>query len=376
MAAGEYLRMLLVPYPLNAMRSLSVETAASGAARAATAATVVAFALLIAWRRHDPLGRAGALLLVLPLLPSLPFPRLIGAFAEERSVYYASVGFCLLVGSVYVWLAGRSPRWVTPLVALAIAGAAAYGTVARLPVWRSNVTLLEAAALADPRDPAPHFMLVRIYMAEGDLESALAEADRAVAARPDDPGVAQMRTAILSRLGRWEESAAAARRAIELNPRDATSWANLGDALNQQGKTRDAVEACRRAVAIDSTLVNGWYNLGVALGAQGDLSGAASSYERAVALQPDNVAALNNLAAIYGSTGRLVEARDICLRVVGLAPKSIEGRMNLALAYLRLGDRENAAAEREQVRRLNRDAVRQLDEIFQAYRMEDAGRRR
>jgi hypothetical protein len=41
--------------------------------------------------------------------------------------------------------------------------------------------------------------------------------------------------------------------------------------------------------------------------------------------------------------------------------------MNLALAYLRLGDRESAARERETVRRLNPSAVRQLDEIFNQY---------
>jgi hypothetical protein len=41
--------------------------------------------------------------------------------------------------------------------------------------------------------------------------------------------------------------------------------------------------------------------------------------------------------------------------------------MNLALVYLRLGDREGAARERETVRRLSPNAVQQLDAIFQQH---------
>jgi len=40
--------------------------------------------------------------------------------------------------------------------------------------------------------------------------------------------------------------------------------------------------------------------------------------------------------------------------------------MNLALAYLRLGDRDGAARERESVRRLDPSAVHQLDQFFSA----------
>jgi len=373
-AFAECLRILALPHPLNAMRSLTVEGAA--AKRAAPFIAIVALLILIAWRWRDPVGRAGALLLVLPLIPSLPIPPFVGAFAEDRSLYYASVGFCLLIGSIYAWLA-RTPLALpgTAILAVALAGVAAFGTMTRLPVWQSNISLLRAAAAADPHDSTPHLALVRMYAASGDLEAALAELDLAIAIDPKNATAIQARTALLSRTGRWSESIASAKQAIALDPNDALSWANLGDALNQEGKIEEAIGACRRAVAIDSTLVNGWYNLGIALTAKGDIPGAVSAYETALTLQPRNVPALNNLAALYGSTGDLPRARDLYIQVVSLAPNSIEGRMNLALAYLRLGDREKAARERETVRRLNPNAVRQLDEIFGAYAPKPPARR-
>jgi tetratricopeptide (TPR) repeat protein len=377
MAAGDYLSMLVLPHPLNAMRSLTAEDAASAARRASALVALGLLALAVAWRWRDPLGRAGALLLVLPLLPALPFPSFIGGYAEERSVYYASVGFCLLVGSFYVagWATAGSRR-ATAAAGIALAALAAFGTLRQMPVWRSNVALLQAAAAADPDDPTADLMLSRIFAAEENWEAALAAVDRAIGIDSTTAGVIQMRTAILSRLGRWEAAAGSARQAVTLDPRDAVSWANLCDALTQLGDVPAAVAAGRRAVESDSASVSGWYNLGVALGAAGDVPGATAAYERAVALQPDNVLALNNLASVYGVAGRLEEARDLYLRVVGLAPNSIEGRMNLALAYLRLGDRVSAAAERDRVRRLNPSAVQQLDEIFKAYTPKFPGERR
>lgn len=369
MALLEYLKMLVLPYPLNALRSLRAVDVASWSARLAPFVALAALALVVVWRRRDPLARAGALLLLLPLFPALPLPFFVGSFAEERAAYFASVGLCLLVGSVYAWIARGRPK-LQPLLALAaisIAAAAAYGTLARLPVWRNNISLLRAAAAVAPQDPEPHLMLAAHFIRDGNLGAALEEIDRAIDVDPENQTAMAQKAMLMSRLGRYPESEIAARRAVELNPKDAVSFANLSDALLQQGKVAPAVEAGRRAVQVDSTIGNAWYNYGVALSTSGDVPGAIHAYRKAVALQPNNVLALNNLGALLGSTGKLEEARDLYVRLVASSPNSIEAHMNLALAYLRLGDRESAARERETVRRLNPSAVRQLDEVFNHY---------
>jgi len=375
MALLEYLKMLVFPHPLNALRTLHASEVASWTDRVAPFAALAVLALIVGWRRRDPLARAGALLLVLPLLPALPLPPFIGSFAVERGAYLASVGFCLIVASIYAW-AARSFPVVRPLLfvaAVAIAALAALGTLLRLPVWRDNVTLLFAAAAADPSDPEPHLTLVDYFGQARQWPAALAEIDRAIALDPKNHAAVAKRTAILSQLGRHSEAEASARHALELEPNDAASYVNLSDALLQQGKIAEGVDAARRATEIDSTIADGWYNYGVALAAHGDAAGAIRAYQRTIALRPDDILAINNLGTILGGTGKMEEARDLFVRLVALAPKSLQARMNLALAYLRLGDREGAAREREAVRKLDPGAVKRLDELFNAQVKEQPG---
>ena len=375
MALLEYLKMLVYPQPLNALRTLHSAEVASWTSRLAPFAALAALALVVVWRRRDPVARTGAVLLLLPLLPALPLPFFIGSFAVERSAYLASVGFCLIVASIYEWAARRLAA-VRPLLfvaAIAIAAFAGLGTLLRLPVWRDNIALLYAAATADPKDPEPHLTLVDYFGHARQWQAALTEIDRAIALDPTNHAAIAKRTAILSQLGRSSDAEASARRAIDLQPNDAPSYANLSDALLQQNKIEQGVDAARRATEIDSTFADGWYNYGVALAAYGDAKGAILAYEKSIALRPDDVLALNNLGTLLGSTGKVEEARDLFLRLVGLAPKSVQAHMNLSLAYLRLGDRESAAREREEVRKLDPAAVKQLDEMFSAHLKEQRG---
>ncbi|HEY6221491.1 MAG TPA: tetratricopeptide repeat protein [Candidatus Eisenbacteria bacterium] len=369
MAFLEYLKMLVYPHPLNALRTLHSAEVASWTSRLAPFAALAGLALIVAWRRRDPVARAGALLLLLPLLPALPLPPFIGSFAVERGAYLASVGFCLIVASIYAWAARSFPagRPLLFVAAVAIAGLAGLTTLLRLPVWRDNVTLLFAAAAADPKDPEPHLTLVDYFGHARQWQAALTEIDRAIALDPKNHAAIAKRTAILSQLGRNSDAEASARRAIDLEPNDAASYANLSDALLQQNKIEQAVEAARRATEIDSTFADGWYNYGVALAAYGDAKGAILAYEKTLALHPDDILALNNLGTLLGSTGKVEEARNLFIRLAVLAPKSAQVHMNLSLAYLRLGDRESAAREREEVRKLDPAAAKQLDQMLSAH---------
>ncbi|HKW50392.1 MAG TPA: hypothetical protein VJQ53_01530, partial [Candidatus Eisenbacteria bacterium] len=74
MAVLEYLKMLAYPHPLNALRALHSSEVASWTSRLAPLAALAALVLIVLWRRRDPVARAGALLLLLPLLPALPLP--------------------------------------------------------------------------------------------------------------------------------------------------------------------------------------------------------------------------------------------------------------------------------------------------------------
>ncbi|HEX7078303.1 MAG TPA: tetratricopeptide repeat protein [Candidatus Eisenbacteria bacterium] len=368
LATFDYLRMLALPTRLSAIRSLGAHEASDGGLLIASVLSIVAVAAFVFWRRRDPLARAGAILLALPLIPALPLPFFQGAYVEERAVFFASVGFVLLVASLLAWLADALPagRRAATAVTLAAAAAAGFGTLARIPAWRDNVSLLQAAVLAAPDDPETYYRLGQNHYALGEFDAALVAVNRSIALDSTFVDAHHLRTALLSHAGRFPEAEAETRRSIGLDPRDAVAWANLGDALMRQGKLPEALEACRRAVTLDSTLAGNWYNLGVALGSSGDAAGAGEAYRRAIAIEPGHVAAWNNLGAALAATGRLQESCDAYRRAVALAPGSVESRMNLAIAYIRIGDKADAMRERDTVRRIDRAMGFKLDEIFRS----------
>src|SRR5258705_190171 len=62
MAFLEYLKMLIYPHHLNALRTLHAPEVASWTERLAPFAALAGIALIVAWRRRDPVARTGALL--------------------------------------------------------------------------------------------------------------------------------------------------------------------------------------------------------------------------------------------------------------------------------------------------------------------------
>lgn len=365
-AAYEALRAFVLVWNLNALRSFPESLAGPGSILWRAALPLVLLALVAWWRRSDPLARAGVVLVALPLLPALPLPFFTGPYLMERALYFSSVGFCLLLASAAAWLAERLPGGSRSGTAITVAAAAilAVMTLARIPVWRDNVALLEAATKADPTDPKPHLLLAEHHLALGDVPAALAAVERAIAIDSTNVDAYHKETAVLSLMGRYPEAEAAARKSVSLDPTDAIGWTNLGDALLQGGRTDEAIAATRRAVALDSTNADIWYNLGVVLGGQQDLSEAIEAYRHVIAINPRHAKAVNNLGALLGASGRITEARDAYKRAVELSPNSVETRMNLALAYLRLGDKAAAEEQRKVIQRLDPEAASKLPEIL------------
>jgi tetratricopeptide (TPR) repeat protein len=366
-AAATSIGLLAWPFPSNAMRSLSDAEAADPSRMALAAALLLLVAGLVWWRRREAGVRAGALVLALGLLVSLPGSGFTASFASDRELYYASVGFCLLVAALAASLSVRALllKGAVAAACLVLAGTAAFAVRERLPVWRDNVPLLEAAAVADPTGPRPCLRLAEQHAARGDARSAVAALDEALVRDSTLADARVRRALLLGSLGRWPEAEEDARRAVASMPNDADAWASLGDALAQQGKAAEAVEASRRAVALDSTHAAVWYNYGVSLAGTQDAAGAERAYRRALSIDSTLVEAWNNLGALYGGAGRIAEARDAYVKAVELAPASIQARMNLALAYLRLGDKERAAQERLMLQRMDPAAARRLSEFFQ-----------
>ncbi len=369
-AAYEFLRTLIAPRSLNAMRSLTSAEAGSWALRMLPVTAFAALAMLVWARRKDPLARTGALLFALPLLPALPVTPFEGAYVEERAAYFASVGFCFLLASLLGWLASRSPgaRTATIVVTVGLVGALALRTATRVPVWSSNVTLLSEAVRLDPRDPAPQLALADQYLADANYGAALFALDKAISLDSTNADAYHKRTVLLVRTENYKDAEAAARKAIALDPKVAVFWSNLGDILIRQNRVQEAVPTSRKAVTIDSTNAENWYNYGVVLAAAGSLPAAVDAYRHAIAINPSHFQAVNNLGAVYAYMGRMTDAKTTYERAVELEPSSVQARMNLALASLQLGDMKTAEEQRDAVTKLDLAAGRELVKIIDKHR--------
>jgi hypothetical protein len=162
MAIFESLRVLFVPYPLNALRTLTMADVASTANRIAPFLALLGVALVVAWRRRDPLARAGGLLLLIPLVPSLPIPPFVGSYVEERSLCRVR-GACLLVGSIYAAVRSAIPRAGVILAILAVGSRRRRDSSADAAPRVEGQHHPPLASARPIQDPLPHIMLADYF---------------------------------------------------------------------------------------------------------------------------------------------------------------------------------------------------------------------
>jgi predicted O-linked N-acetylglucosamine transferase (SPINDLY family) len=134
-----------------------------------------------------------------------------------------------------------------------------------------------------------------IALQTGNLESALALVQRAVALRPDAAVCRNNLGQVLNRLGRNDEAARCYSAAIELDPGYAEAYNNLGYLLARQDRVAEAEPLYAKAIELDPAYAEPHTNRGNLLKDRGELPAAIAAYRRAVELRPDLSALHSNL---------------------------------------------------------------------------------
>ena len=134
-----------------------------------------------------------------------------------------------------------------------------------------------------------------IALQTGNLSSALALVQRAVALRPDAPVCRNNLGQVLERHGRDDDAAACYQAAIDLDAGYAEAHNNLGFLRARQDRLTEAEALYRKAIELDRTFAEPHTNHGNLLKDRGELPAAISAYRRAVALRPDLSALHSNL---------------------------------------------------------------------------------
>jgi tetratricopeptide (TPR) repeat protein len=181
------------------------------------------------------------------------------------------------------------------------------------------------------------------FEAEGQLERAAAEYERAL---ETNPRLAQANANLISvyaRLGQAEKAEKRYRLAIEISPDLAEAHYNFGVLLTRQGRYKEALSAFQRSLEINPFDADAHHNYGVLLEREGRLAEATEHYRAAIANRPNFRIAHFNLGRMLVHQGNNAEAINHFLNTLSPEDESTPRFMYaLAAAYARGGDRESA----------------------------------
>jgi tetratricopeptide (TPR) repeat protein len=290
-----YLALAVWPHPLRFVYDWEpVRTFAGALPELALAAALAAItALGVLHRPRAAFAPACALLLLGPTTSIVP---IVSELAAEKRMYLplaplvaaacAAAWLALRAGAARLGLPARSAPIAAAALAAALGAAAGAATVARVSVYRTDLSLWSDALAKAPDHPWAHNNLGVAYRQRGEL----AAAERHF------------------------------RRALEIRPSLAPAWVNLGNLRLGAGDLDGAIEIYRRAEVHMTDAVEVQYGLGLALARAGRTAEALPHFEAAVRIAPQHRFAQVALARTYrrlGDGARAARAEAIAAQLGG-----------------------------------------------------------
>ena len=232
----------------------------------------------LAYRKRYPGVLAALAAYCITLGPVLSFLRLDRQnYVADHHSYLATLGFAVLAGAL---IATRA-QLLRPAAAL-VAGLALL-SVLQIPVWKDSHSLWTHAVQGSPRSILAHNNLARAYVESGDVDSALAEFQRAVKIRPDYAHGHYNLAMLLMQRGdlaaaeqHFQKSAEGLRSTQTL-----TDWANC---LLRQNRAQEAVALYQEALSYRPSFADAHHNLAIALEHLGQSEAAQRHYQKAAEL--------------------------------------------------------------------------------------------
>ena len=162
--------------------------------------------------------------------------------------------------------------------------------------------------------------LARAAAARGDLETARARFDEAVALKPDSLDVRYGLATICFMLGDVEAAKEHFLFCQQLDPMHPGAAINLGAIANMAGDYDEAVKQLRRGISLDPKRGEAYYNLGIAYRKLGRNELAIQAYREAHHHNPRMVEAVYNLANTYLEMERFEQAAMFYRKALDINP--------------------------------------------------------
>ncbi len=136
-------------------------------------------------------------------------------------------------------------------------------------------------------DPEIHFHLGNAYFALEQVDSALANFNRATRLKPDYAKAWVNLGILYDGRGQYGASQQSYKAAIEANPKDVLAYCHLGHSLFSRGQVSEAIEHYLEALDIDPNSAQAHYNLGLAFAESKVFAEAIVVWRKVIELDPD-----------------------------------------------------------------------------------------
>ena len=334
---GEYIRLLVVPYPLSWDYSYNHFPIVDWGSTKALGALV--FHLMLAYWAIRGLGRRDVVgfcilfyALTIAITSNVFF--LNGSTLGERFLFMPSWGFCMLVPILLTkwlqvdtkqWLPTKSPILLSVMSCMILLGTLL--TINRNGDWKNNLSLFEAGVKAAPNSARANASLAFEYK----LQAQAA------------PDASSSRSYI-------EKAQAAFARSLEIYPEFEYALYNLGVLYMEIGALDQAKIYFQDLLKAHPTHEEGLNNLGVTYFRERNYPQAISHFSRPLALNPQHYRALTNIGASHFNLNEMTKALPFYERALELqkndsSTNDILVRIHNALGQPELADHYTALKE-------------------------------
>ncbi|MDZ4843963.1 MAG: tetratricopeptide repeat protein [Chitinophagales bacterium] len=404
---GEYIRLLLFPHPLThdyyfnqvpiiswgnwkALVPLFINLAIIAyAIKGFFSKNIFAYAILYYY-------------ITMSIISNIPFT--VGIVLNERFLFLASLGFCLILATLLVQLTNYfkektwdyktilNPQLITIIVAMILAGYS-FKTIMRNQDWKDDFTLFKADAKNSPNSAKIHNALGGEYLTQSDKpgvdaktkDEYVKEAERvltrAITIYPEYMnallllGNAKYKLydslpeamyyykktlemkptyfegnfnlgCVLIEKNKAKESIPYFKKAISSKPEKFEPYYNLAEAYFKTEQPDSAINVFRRVIALShdrTRQASCYYKIGMSYGKmKNDLDNAILNLTKATELDPVNVVYYEDLGVAYGFKQDYQSAIRVLEKAIQINPKYSKIYYNLGVTYRQLGQEEKA----------------------------------
>lgn len=345
---GIYLKLLFFPHPLifdYSYKQIPIITVSDWRFWASFLAYLTLFIYaLMRFKKKDLLSFSILLYFIFLSIYTNLF-LLIGSSFGERFLFAPALGFCIAVAILFGRIFNNplentlfTPSEFFKLQGKAIGAAAVivilfgYKTIARNPVWKSNLALYSNDVFLAPNSTRTHYYLGNLFTKDDYykdldsagksmmLDSAINELQRSVDIYPKFTDAFNQMGVAYYRKKNYQKAFEKYQLALNANPTDATVHNNMGTVLFETGQYQEAINAFSKAIQYNPNYAEAYANLGSGYGMLKQYDNAINYLSKAVKSDPNYAQAYFFLGITYRFKGDEASAQQYINKAYALDP--------------------------------------------------------